>query len=162
MGNHPKKNDERTVNWKLKDAPTAAGVAALVEQGVLTAAEGRVIVVEDTSKGEKIKALEEQVEFLKSIVEKLSSNINQPQVVYKYIHDYRPTRYWGDTYYGNTTTLCSTAVTNLKNTLVGGGVVSMSGINVLDKLSGSTGTQYINAIGTDTNMGKITRSSTTE
>lgn len=73
-----KKNTEdnqKTLSWRLSELPTAGEVAELVDAEVITKEEAREILFKkESSKDEKVKALEEQVEFLKGLVEQLAKN----------------------------------------------------------------------------------------
>lgn len=43
----------KKIMWRLRDLPTAEGVAMLVEQGVLTIEEARFILLGETEEGSK-------------------------------------------------------------------------------------------------------------
>lgn len=91
-----KTEDEKNLIWKMKDLPDAQDIAYLVEQKVITPEEGREILFSEKTdeelESEKVAALEEQVKFLRGLVEKLSSQ--PPSIVYKYIDSYRPREVW--------------------------------------------------------------------
>lgn len=73
MGNNEDDEDVRsTLQWKLKKLPTGDEVAKLVEQGIISKEEARTILFQQVNQNEKVKALEEQVEFLRGVVKDLS------------------------------------------------------------------------------------------
>jgi len=90
------KTEDKNLVWKLKDLPDATEIADLVAQKVITPEEGRKILFSEKTdeeiESEKVAALEEQVKFLRNLVEKLSSQ--PPRIVYEYIERYRPREYW--------------------------------------------------------------------
>jgi len=91
------KTEKKNITWKLKEAPTAEGLAKLVEQGVLKAEEAREMVAGSAeSDKEKIKALEEMVAFLQGLVENLSKQRSTTYLPYeRTVYVDRTTRpYW--------------------------------------------------------------------
>lgn len=92
------KKNEKTLNWRLSELPTAGEVAELVDSGVITKEEAREILFsEASSSDEKVKALEEQLEFLQGLVKTLSENrgINTFVPYRQTIHT--PNIYWAST-----------------------------------------------------------------
>lgn len=66
---------KRTLNWALSELPTAGEVAELVDSEVITKEEAREILFNESAANDiKVKALEEQVEFLQGLVETLAKN----------------------------------------------------------------------------------------
>jgi hypothetical protein len=65
------------LNWRLKTLPSVEELRDLVKDGVVTKEEAREILfsVEPVEEVDKRKALEEEVLFLRSLVEKLSARI---------------------------------------------------------------------------------------
>lgn len=59
--------------WRLKDRPGVDEIVKLIDAKVLTAEEAKSIAFNTADENEKVKALEEQVEFLKELVERLST-----------------------------------------------------------------------------------------
>ena len=71
------KEQKKKLTWKLKEAPTAEGLASLVEQGILRPEEARDMLLNVTdieSEKEKIKALEKMIEFLQGLVTELAKH----------------------------------------------------------------------------------------
>ena len=61
--------------WRLKEQPTADSLRELVKDGILTKDEAREILFsQETSDGDDIKNLKEEIKFLKDLVERLSKN----------------------------------------------------------------------------------------
>lgn len=95
------KND---LKWRLKELPTAEGVAALVDKKVLTPEEARdILLTEGKQDAASIKELQEQIDFLKELVRTLSLSGRGATAVYypQYIES-RP--WWRDMYFGSTST----------------------------------------------------------
>lgn len=92
----------KTLNWKLKELPTAEAVAELVAQEIITPEEGREILFGSREYDyEKMKALEEQVAFLQDLVKELAKkNTTTIWTGYSYSKPvrYYDTPYWGKTY----------------------------------------------------------------
>lgn len=85
------------LNWRLKELPTAEGVANLVAQKVITVDEAREllltekdkVVIEDST---KMKALQDEVKFLRETVDKLASTRTDGyKIVYHEWQRYTPT-----------------------------------------------------------------------
>lgn len=97
-----KKNDgkdlpEKRLVWKLKDKPSAEGVAMLVEHGVLSKEEAREIILREvTEDTDEVKALKEMVETLQEMVRDLLSRPNIQLVPYTKVIEVprRLTPYW--------------------------------------------------------------------
>lgn len=87
---------KKTLNWKLKEAPTGSEIAELVKQKIITAEEGREMLFGSREYDyEKMKALEEQVEFLRELVKDLSKNrTNWSGFTYTKPTIYYNTPYW--------------------------------------------------------------------
>lgn len=136
-----KTNEEKNLVWKLKDLPDATEIADLVANEVITPTEARKILFSEKTdeelESEKVAALEEQVKFLRGLVEKLSSQ--PPQVVYKYIDNYRPREVWLSTSTPTPYKLTGgTVMANLSSMMNGAGSVgsttlTMSNNKVIDQ-----------------------------
>jgi len=74
--------------WRLKEKPSAEGIARLVEQKVITAEEGREILFSESSPN--AKAQEEEIKFLRELVDKLAVSRNKFVTIYETWHDYSP------------------------------------------------------------------------
>lgn len=70
------KND---LKWRLKELPTAEGVAELVNAKVLKPQEARDILLKE--KGDKTEELEERVKFLEELVSTLRGQVHTPVVI---------------------------------------------------------------------------------
>jgi len=103
--------------WRLKEQPTSEQLRELVKDGILTKDEARQVLfnsVEENSEGHTSgrtkESLEEEIKFLRQLVEKLSNN-NTYEIV-KYVQQIEPvwrTRPW----YASYGTWCDTS----KNTV---------------------------------------------
>jgi hypothetical protein len=87
------KNEQKLV-WRLKDKPTAADIADLVEQGIIDTQAAQGLIFGDPSENrdsKKIEALEEEVKFLRKLCDTLASKANNGwgTIVREY-HDYHP------------------------------------------------------------------------
>lgn len=138
-----KTNEETNLVWKLKDLPDATEIADLVAQKVITPEEGRKILFSEKTneelENEKIAALEEQIKFLRGVVDKLSSQ--SPQIVYKYINDYRPREVWLSTSTPTPFKLTGgTVMANLANSISSGSINGGS----LTMTAAGTGSTSIN------------------
>ncbi len=103
--------NEKTLNWRLSDLPTAGEVAELVDSEVITKEEAReILFTQASSSDEKVKALEEQVAFLQGLVETLAKNRSASPWNYNYVAT-TPAVYW----------------TKTNKTLVNSGLVSTTG-----------------------------------
>lgn len=88
---------KKTLKWRLAELPTAGEVAELVDSEVLTKEEAReILFTESSSSDEKVKALEEQVEFLQDLVSRLASRGNTTFVPYTRTIT-TPAVYWSST-----------------------------------------------------------------
>ncbi len=78
--------------WRLKELPTAEGIASLVEMEVITKEEGRQLLLTETQvdEGAKIQALEEEVKFLRKLVDTLASKTNNYPVIWNTYKEYTP------------------------------------------------------------------------
>lgn len=88
------KNKEQ-LTWRLKERPSAEGVSKLVEQGIISKEEGRKLLFDKLEYNEvEIKALKEQIEFLKGVVDTLSKNRSTITTV-PYTYTIKtPRRFW--------------------------------------------------------------------
>lgn len=94
------------LRWRLKGAPTLEDVTTMLDNGIINQEEARQILFSELDKNGQRKALEEQVEFLKDIIDRLSKQ--PPQVVWKYVESYSPRNPWiGYTTYTSPTILGS-------------------------------------------------------
>jgi len=93
------------LKWRLSTLPTVAQVAELVQEEIITKEEARDILFSDETQikeSDKIKALEEQVEFLRQVV----GDLSRGTVVN--LNHYAPIRYnWSTTKYPTIPTLCN-------------------------------------------------------
>lgn len=79
------------LTWRLSGLPTAEGVAKLVETNIIKPEEGREILFnEGTEDKNKIKALEEEVRFLRKTCDTLARKNNGWPLIIKEYRDYRP------------------------------------------------------------------------
>lgn len=95
--------------WKLKEAPTAEGVARLVEQKVITPEEARDMVARDFDSKEADEAKDAELEFLRKLVDKLLAKIDQ----HSYTTIYRDV--WKPRYDRYEPIWCTTTSTSLPN-----------------------------------------------
>ena len=92
------KTKDKTLNWRLSDLPTAGEVAELVDSEVITKEEAReILFTQASSSDEKVKALEEQVEFLQGLVTTLSQQRNTTTFVPFSRTITTPNIYWAST-----------------------------------------------------------------
>ena len=89
-----------SLNWRLKELPDAVDVAELVDKKVITPEEARQLLFnengEDTN---KVKALEEEVKFLRNLCDSLAAKSNGWNTIVHEYRDYRPTYpYWYKSY----------------------------------------------------------------
>lgn len=83
---------ETLLKWRLKGAPTLDDVTTMLDKGIISKEEARQILFSELEKDGQVKALEEQVEFLKDLIDRLSKQ--PPQVVWKYVETYTPRNPW--------------------------------------------------------------------
>lgn len=99
------KKEKEDLVWRLKELPSAEGVARLVEQGVITADQARDILFSkpvEKNPDEENKALKEQVKFLQDMVERLINQRGSHFTPYHYTVR-TPSVYWTNlTTSGNT------------------------------------------------------------
>ena len=113
--------------WRLGKLPTVEEITTLIDKKIITQDEARQILFNTKSVDERDKkSLEDEIKFLRELVEKLSKDRNQIITVletvktpYYYYDWYKPYGYWSGTVY------CGTA-----NTISGTG-------NILTNLTGS-------------------------
>lgn len=92
-----KKMSEKLI-WRLKEKPTAEGVAMLVENGVINRDEAREILFSESDKN-KLLDLEEEVKFLRSLCDKLAAKNNSWPTIIREYREYTPNRpYWYKAY----------------------------------------------------------------
>lgn len=90
------KKEEEQLVWRLKERPTAEGVARLVEQGIIKSDEARTLLFStmEEKNNEEIKALKEQVKYFQGLVESLIAQRNTTTIV-PYTHIVKtPFTYW--------------------------------------------------------------------
>lgn len=96
------------LKWRLTKAPTLEDVQSLLKSNIISKDEARQMLFSEVNKDEQIKSLEEQVTFLKGVIDKLAQQ--PPHNVWTYVQGYQPKAYWGNT----PTVLCS-AIGNIAN-----------------------------------------------
>lgn len=122
------KEEKRNLSWKLGEFPTASELADLVEIGVISKEEAREMMFGSAENDkEKIQALEEQVEFLRDLVETLSKNKTQT-IIRDWTYD-RPVRWYHTPYWRDTVTFMNNAGYKLSdNTAIGSTTGTVNGI----------------------------------
>lgn len=118
-GLEARKEEDMTkkMNWRLPELPTGDEVASLVEQGVITTQEARDIILKSSEEKDtetQVKALQEQVEFLQGLVDKLASK--SPTWTYTYANKI-PTTYWYNSGYSPVLSQVSQTDSNSAGTL---------------------------------------------
>lgn len=96
--------------WRLPSKLTLDDIQKMIELKIISPEEAKELTFNSSDDNEKVKALEEQVKFLKELVDKLSTQ--SPQVIWRYVETYRPSYpVWSTSnLLGNAyTVLCSTA-----------------------------------------------------
>ena len=88
------------LNWRLKDLPTASEIADLVDSEVITKEEAKELLFNDTQEdSRKVKALEEEVKFLRELVDTLAAKNNSWHTIVHEYRDYTPQYpYWYKSY----------------------------------------------------------------
>lgn len=103
-----------TLVWRLAERPTVEGIEKLLSAGVINREEARSFLLnEQTEEDRDKKSLENEIKFLRELVEKLSQNRSQIVEVIKqvekpvYIKDYwyTPYKIWCGSYTDGTVTL---------------------------------------------------------
>lgn len=120
--------------WRLKESPTTEALRELVKDKILTNDEAREILFSSEEQTERDKkSLEEEIKFLRQLVEKLSQSRSQiieviKEVKVPYIHYqwYKPYEIWcggtmttttdGNYYYNGTTLTTGTSNFSSVNT----------------------------------------------
>jgi len=122
--------------WRLANLPNPSDVAKLVTDGIISQEEARDILFSSETKEDRDKkSLESEIQFLRDLVEKLSSDRSKVVEVIRTIekpyydyHWYRPYAVWCSNTpqltYGTGTTLLNT---NAANTLTLSGTTSTAG-----------------------------------
>lgn len=84
---------KKDLRWRLKDLPDASSIADLVSEKVITKEEARKLLFNE-EKSNKVKELEEEVKFLRELVDKLTDQKSW-KVIEKVYRDYTPLwPYW--------------------------------------------------------------------
>lgn len=77
---------QKKIVWKLKELPTGDELASMVEQGILSKEEAREIAVsEEKVDSNALKAKEEEIKFLRDLVDTLARRHNGWTTIY---HEY--------------------------------------------------------------------------
>jgi hypothetical protein len=98
------------LRWRLQSKPTLDDVTTMLDKEIITKDEAREILFQQVNTDDENKALKEQVEFLKDIIDRLS---RQPaNNVWHYVQGYTPRNPWNTITYGTPAVLCS-SVRNL-------------------------------------------------
>jgi hypothetical protein len=85
------KNEKKNLIWRLKDQPTAEGIARLVETGVISSEQGYEILINESQTTKKeLAAKEEEIKFLRELVDTLANKNNGWTTIVKEYRDYRP------------------------------------------------------------------------
>ena len=109
------------LKWRLRDLPDATEIADLVKTSVISKEEARELLFSEENKDEKIKALEEEIKFLRGLVDTLASKHNGWGTIVHEYRDYTPrySKYWYDSY-GTVMSTLSTVGDNSSITLDAG------------------------------------------
>jgi len=88
----------KKIIWRLKESPTTEKLSQLVKDGILTKDEAREILFNLTDESERsIESYQQEIKFLREIIDKLSSREKIVEIVKEYHHYdypwYKP--YWG-------------------------------------------------------------------
>jgi len=98
-----KNNMTKSLKWRLSKLPTPSELTELVSNKIITPAEAKEILLSEEEKTERdVKSLEEEIKFLRELVEKLSDNksttivkqIEYIQPAYRQYNWYRPYENW--------------------------------------------------------------------
>ena len=138
---------KKTISWRLKELPDGHDVALLVQQEVITKEEARQILLnEGEEDSDKLKAKDEEIKFLRDLVDTLAAKHNGYTTIY---HEYSRLRHSYPVWYGNyqplmqtyssktfgptmtTGTISMGATTNAMN-LVGAQNVGVRGLSTLN------------------------------
>jgi len=87
----------KKIIWRLKESPTTEKLSQLVKDGILTKDEAREILFNLTDESERsIESYQQEIKFLREIIDKLSSREKIVEIVKEYHHYdypwYKP--YW--------------------------------------------------------------------
>lgn len=102
--------------WRLKEQPSTESLRELVKDKILTNEEAREILFTSQEETERdVKSYQEEIKFLRDLIEKLSDRNKIVEVVKEYHYTqpwYQPYHYWttGVVYCGNTTTGTANAI----------------------------------------------------
>lgn len=111
--------------WKLKDLPTGDELASLVEQKVITPEEAREIILsEEKVDSNALKAKEEEIKFLRDLVDTLARRHNGWTTIY---HEYERLTPRYPVWYTSYQPLMQTYSKTFGPTLSLGGVTATSG-----------------------------------
>lgn len=119
------------IKWRLGTLPTPDEVALLLEKDVLTKDEAREILFsQETEEDKKVKELEAEIKFLKSLIEKLSVSRSTIVETIRYIEKpYNQYGWWNpyQVYCGTTSSLNTTGVAGSTNA-IGNSLNAQSGL----------------------------------
>lgn len=113
---------ETLLKWRLKGAPTLEDVTTMLDKGIISKDEARQILFSELDKDGVNKAKDEQIEFLKDIIDRLSKQ--PPQVVWNYIQKFTPSYGWGYGTYTSPVILCSSVGALANNASTSGNTVT--------------------------------------
>jgi hypothetical protein len=125
--------------WRLSSLPTPTELTLLVEKELITREEAREILINEKDVTEpKSDELKSEIEFLRKLVEKLSSN--QTSKVIEYIQTYPSIRPWYQPY----VTWCSpnNALYAAGNSINSAQCTNLDGLATQPQGSNSNGTGY--------------------
>jgi len=123
-----KKQDDgnATLKWRLSQAPTYEQVMDLLDAEVITSDEAKQILFSEVNSADQTKALDEQVTFLKDIIDRLSKQ--PPQQVWTYVNAYQPRNPWNGVGigYSSPAILCSAVGNIAQGSSSSNGIVTYS------------------------------------
>jgi hypothetical protein len=101
----------KKIIWRLGEKPTTKSLQELVSTGILTKDEARQVLFNETEESERtIESYQQEIKFLRELIEKLSNKTQIIEVikeVYKPYYGYQ----WCQPYYGWSTITCGTSST---------------------------------------------------
>jgi hypothetical protein len=120
-----KKTDQETLSqdekvilkWRMASKPTREDVVQLLDKEIITKDEARQMLFNESTESDRVKTLEDQIEFLRGVVDKLSSQ--PPREVIRYIQNY-PQAHWTTTLLGHGYVTTSALVGNSTMLALGG------------------------------------------